>query len=186
LPSKSARNARVLTLLAVVSLSACASRGLEPLAGTGEPIGSMRPYEVGGQRYEPRVYSHYDETGLASWYSYPPRTRRTADGEWFDARALTAAHKTLPLPSLVEVTNLDNGRRIEVRVNDRGPFVAGRIIDLSRAAADRLGFAGQGTAHVRVRLIGVADSAQNELAAVEPDPLPGLRGEEGLGLRGRL
>jgi rare lipoprotein A len=182
----SARSATVVALFAAASLTACATHGLQPLAGTGERTGSMRAYEVGGQRYEPHVYSHYDEVGLASWYSYPPHTRRTADGEWFDARALTAAHKTLPLPSVVEVTNLDNGRRIEVRVNDRGPFVAGRIIDLSRAAAERLGFAGQGVAHVRVRLIGVADSAQTALAASDPDPLAGLRGEEALGLRGRL
>jgi rare lipoprotein A len=182
-----ARSAAALALLAAVSLSACATRGLLPLAGTGERVGSMRPYEVDGQRYEPHVYTHYDETGLASWYSYPPHTRRTADGEWFDARTLTAAHKTLPLPSLVEVTNLDNGRRIEVRVNDRGPFVTGRIIDLTRAAADRLGFTGQGTAHVRVRLIGVADSAQTALAAIDPEgPRAGLRGEEDIGLRGRL
>jgi rare lipoprotein A len=146
----------------------------------------MRPYEVGGQRYEPRVYDHYDERGLASWYSYPPHTRRTANGEWFDAGALTAAHRTLPLPSLVEVTNLENGRRITVRVNDRGPFVSGRIIDLSRAAAERLGIIGQGTAQVRVRLIGAAEarSAWTELAVADRDPLAGLRGEEGIGLRG--
>jgi rare lipoprotein A len=140
--------------------------------------------KVGNRDFQP-------QEGLASWYGADKNHviehgGATASGERYDMYDLTAAHKTLPLPSVVEVTNLDNGRRIEVRVNDRGPFVAGRIIDLSRAAAERLGFAGQGVAHVRVRLIGVADSARTALAASDPDPLAGLRGEEGLGLRGRL
>jgi rare lipoprotein A len=119
----------------------------------------MRPYEVGGRWYTPRAYSHYDEVGAASWYNYPSHSRRTASGEWFDPRALTAAHPTLPLPCTVEVTNLENGRSIEVRVNDRGPFAAGRLIDLSRAAADRLGMTSRGVARVRVRLVGPAPMA---------------------------
>ena len=80
----------------------------------------------------------------------------SADGEMMDPGALTAAHKTLPLPSIVEVTNLETGKSIQVRVNDRGPFVAGRIIDLSRAAAEKLGVFGHGTAKVRVRYVGPA------------------------------
>jgi len=179
LRSKSVRTVPALAALAAIGLSACVSHSGGPLAWMHS--GSMRPYEVGGQRYAPHAYDHYDEKGLASWYSYPPHTRRTADGEWFDARALTAAHKTLPLPCMVEVTNLENGRKVQVRVNDRGPFVSGRIIDLSRAAAERLGIIGQGTAPVRVRLIGaVADSGETEIAVAAPDraPLAGLRGEE--------
>jgi rare lipoprotein A len=167
-------------MVAALGLSACANHGVDTGASLNFRAGPMRPYEVGGRRYEPHVYSHYDESGVASWYSYPAHTQRTADGEWFDAGALTAAHKTLPLPCIVEVTNLDNGRRVDVRVNDRGPFVPGRIIDLSRAAADRLGFAGHGTARVRVRLIGrppEADASTTELAAADPDPISGLRGE---------
>ena len=166
-------------MLAALGLSACASHDLDTVSSRDYRTGPMRPYDVGGRRYEPQVYSHYDEKGVASWYSYPAHTRRTANGEWFDANAMTAAHKTLPLPSIVEVTNLDNGRTIQVRVNDRGPFVPGRIIDLSRAAAERLGFVGQGTARVRVRLIGrpEAEAATTELAAADPDPLSGLRGE---------
>ena len=179
MPSKSARSVPALALLAAFGLTACVTHSAGPLAWTHDHTGSMRPYTVDGQRYEPRAYDHYDEKGLASWYSYPPHTRRTADGEWFDARALTAAHKTLPLPCMVEVTNLENGRKVQVRVNDRGPFVSGRIIDLSRAAAERLGIVGEGTARVRVRLIdAVADSGQTEVAVAAPDPLAGLRGEE--------
>lgn len=162
-----------LAVLAVVGLSACASSGVGRQAGSYR-TGPLRPYEVDGRRYQPRIYSQYQEKGLASWYSYPARTRRTATGEWFDARELTAAHRTLPLPCMVEVTNLENGRSVKVRVNDRGPFVQGRIIDLSRAAADRLGFSGRGTAEVLVKFLGpapVADSGEIRLAVVDPAAL---------------
>ena len=158
-----------LAMLAVLGLSACASGGGGPAAAYR--TGALKPYEVGGQRYEPRIYSRFEEKGLASWYSYPAGTRRTASGEWFDARELTAAHKTLPLPCMVEVTDLENGRSIKVRVNDRGPFVRGRIIDLSRAAADRLGFSGRGVAEVRVKFLGpapIAEAGGNRLAMVDP------------------
>jgi rare lipoprotein A len=162
------RAGRAAAMLAALGLSACASGAGHPPAAYR--TGALRPYEIGGHRYEPRVVSHYEEKGLASWYSYPAGTRRTASGEWFDARELTAAHKTLPLPCMAEVTNLENGRSIKVRVNDRGPFVHGRIIDLSRAAADRLGFAGRGLAEVRVKFLGpapMADSGELRLAAVD-------------------
>lgn len=116
--------------------------------------GAMRPYEVRGRRYEPRVQPNYDETGLASWYGDAHQGRPTSIGEPFDQHALSAAHKTLPLPSLVEVTNLANGRTLVVRLNDRGPFVDGRIIDLSREAADQLGLLQAGVGRVRVRWLG--------------------------------
>ena len=164
------RGALAAAMLAALGLTACASSGANgPTAAYR--TGALRPYEIGGQRYEPRVYSHYEEKGLASWYSYPAGTRRTASGEWFDARGLTAAHKTLPLPCEVEVTNLENGRKVRVRINDRGPFADGRVIDLSRAAADRLGFTRAGTTRVRVKLLGpapVASSDQVELAETAP------------------
>jgi len=159
-----------LAALALTGLAACASDG-----GGARPAhaaASMRPYEVGGRRYAPQAYSHYEEVGVASWYSYPAHTRRTASGEWFDPGKLTAAHKTLPIPCTVEVTNLDNGRSIEVRVNDRGPFAAGRLIDLSRAAADRLGVTGRGVARVRVKLLGpapMADVDEIGVAGVAPE-----------------
>jgi len=114
------------------------------------------PYQVDGRWYVPAEQPDYDEVGMASWYGDAFHAKATANGELFDMTAMTAAHKTLPLPSLVEVTNLGNGRRVRVRVNDRGPFVDGRILDLSRAAAGELGFAGQGLARVRVRYIGPA------------------------------
>ena len=147
--------------LAMACLAACASSG-----GHGGPAAyraaNLRPYDVGGHRYAPAVVDHYDQKGLASWYSYPDHARRTASGEWFDPSGLTAAHKTLPLPCLVEVTNLENGRKVRVRVNDRGPFAEGRLIDLSRAAAERLGFARQGVTRVRVRFLGPASVAEVE------------------------
>ena len=146
---------------AATMLSACVSMPRPmPLASPGEhrATGTMKPYEVGGHWYYPAEQPRYNEVGLASWYGYGDGygCRVTADGEMMDPGALTGAHKTLPLPSMVEVTNLATGKKIKVRVNDRGPFVAGRIIDLSRAAAEKLGIFGHGTAKVRVRYLGPA------------------------------
>ena len=157
-------------LAAAGGLSACASTDAGG-ADTHYRAANLRPYEVNGQRYTPQTVSRYDARGLASWYSYPSHTRRTATGEWYDPGQFTGAHKTLPLPCEVEVTNLANGRKVKVRINDRGPFAEGRIIDLSRAAAERLGFTREGIARVRVRLLGpaaVADSGEIELAEATP------------------
>ena len=158
--------ARCLALVSILAggLAACASApSPRPLADTrarppnGSGLhGTDKPYQVNGRWYYPSAQPDYDETGLASWYGEPFHNRRTANGEIFDQDAPSAAHKTLPLPSLVEVTNLSNGRTIKVRLNDRGPFVEGRILDLSRAAARELGFDRQGTAQVRVRYLGPA------------------------------
>jgi rare lipoprotein A len=156
--SAAARPGAGAALIAILGLAACASHGPTYSYQSSGPYkpSTLRPYEVGGRTYVPQAPGHYDEVGLASWYNYPSHSRKTADGEWFDGHDLTGAHKTLPLPCLAEVTNLENGRSIRVRINDRGPFVAGRIIDLSRAAADQLGFAGKGTARVRVKFLGPA------------------------------
>lgn len=116
----------------------------------------MRPYQIRGRWYRPEHQPHYDVEGIASWYGDAFHGRPTATGERFDMTLLTAAHTTLPLPSLVEVTNLENGRTIIVRVNDRGPFVDDRLIDLSRAAADALDMRRAGLARVRVRYLGPA------------------------------
>ncbi|THD63014.1 septal ring lytic transglycosylase RlpA family protein [Phenylobacterium sp.] len=121
--------------------------------------GTNAPYQVGGIWYVPHEQPHYDETGIASWYGDAFQLKATADGEIFDMNQFSAAHTTLPLPSMVEVTNLDNGRKMVVRVNDRGPFVGGRIIDLSHAAARELGYDRAGIAHVRVRYVGPAPLA---------------------------
>lgn len=111
------------------------------------------PYTVKGVTYYPHVDYAYDETGLASWYGGAFQGQYTANGEVFDLNQLTAAHTTLPLPTIVEVTNLQNNRALRIRVNDRGPFVRGRIIDLSRRAAQLLGVEATGTAPVRVRVL---------------------------------
>ena len=111
------------------------------------------PYTVNGITYYPHVDYAYDRTGVASWYGEAFQGRYTANGEVFDLNQISAAHTTLPLPSIVEVVNLDNNRALRIRVNDRGPFARGRIIDLSRRAAQLLGFERVGTARVRVRVL---------------------------------
>jgi rare lipoprotein A len=125
------------------------------------------PYEEEGIWYYPREQPDYDETGVASWYGPQFHGQRTADGEIFDLNSISAAHRTLPMPVNVRVTNLENGRSLIVRVNDRGPFARGRIIDLSEHAADLLGFKLAGTARVRVTYIARAD-----LPNGEPQPVP--------------
>ncbi len=114
------------------------------------------PYKIDGVWYVPADQPDYDDVGMASWYGGDFHNKLTANGEMFDMNAYSAAHKTLPMPSIVEVTNLDNGKKLRLRINDRGPFVGERIIDVSRAAAVALGFNQQGLAKVRVRYIGPA------------------------------
>lgn len=150
--------AGLLSLLAACAGGAKPGGVAMPVVTDPAPIvsGTMRPYQIRGRWYRPEEQPHYDETGLASWYGDQFHGRPTATGERFDMNALTAAHKTLPLPGLVEVTNLANGRRVVLRVNDRGPFVDGRIIDLSRGAADALDLRRAGVGEVRVRYLGRA------------------------------
>ena len=112
-----------------------------------------KPYKIQGVWYYPEEKYDYDEVGIASWYGDDFHGKLTANGERFDMNALTAAHRTLPLPSMVQITNLENGRSVTLRVNDRGPFVGNRIIDLSRRAAQLLGFQSRGTTKVRVRVL---------------------------------
>jgi len=138
-----------------VSASPRVVAGREVAKGGGDyKVG--RPYKVAGRWYVPREAPSYDRTGIASWYGSAFHGRRTANGEVFDMGALTAGHPTLPLPSYAYVTNLQNGRTIMVRVNDRGPYVNDRIIDLSWRSAKELGYAGHGLARVRVRYAGPA------------------------------
>lgn len=122
-----------------------------PSATAGVKLG--RPYTVFGRTYVPVDDRSYEEKGIASWYGPTFHARATANGETYDQDDLTAAHKTLPMPSWVEVTNLDNGRKLTVRINDRGPFVDGRIIDLSRRSAQLLGVDRVGLARVHVRRV---------------------------------
>lgn len=173
-----------LILMAGASLAACAS--LKPKYaindGQGSAVqppsapgvhGTNAPYQVGGIWYVPHDQPHYDETGIASWYGDAFQMKATANGEIFDMNQFSAAHTTLPLPSMVEVTNLDNGKKLVVRVNDRGPFVGGRLIDLSHAAARELGYDRAGTAHVRVRYMGPAPLAGPDAGVRYAQAAPG-------------
>lgn len=130
------------------------SFGSIPKGGGYYKVG--KPYVIGGRRYFPREDRTYDRVGIASWYGPAFHRRKTSNGEVFDMHALTAAHPTLPMPSYAYVTNLSNGRTILVRINDRGPYVGNRIIDLSKASADALDLKGKGTGRVRVRYAGPA------------------------------
>lgn len=170
------RRARGLALLALVLAAGCSSvprggyyqddgppeRALDPAAvPDAEPRAEAlsrhgnAPYTVFGVRYTPRASADgYRERGIASWYGRKFHGRRTSSGEPYDMYAMSAAHRTLPLPSYVRVRNLENDRAVVVRVNDRGPFLHDRLIDLSYAAAARLGMLGTGTALVEVEAVG--------------------------------
>jgi rare lipoprotein A len=154
-----------LACVAVLALSLAAC-GSAPSGGENVPPGGGKgiykvgqPYQIDGTWYYPAEDWKYDETGIASWYGEQFHGKYTANGEIFDLNQMTAAHRTLPMPTVVRVTNLENGRSIAVRVNDRGPYARGRIIDMSRRAAQLLGFEGQGTAKVRVQIM-VPESIQ--------------------------
>jgi len=143
----------------LILCSSCASKKTN-VAKPHEPAGqrvkaSQRPYTVMGQHYEP-LQSHegFIQTGVASWYGKDFHGKKTSNGEVYDMHAMTAAHKTLPLGVFVKVQNRENGRETIVRVNDRGPFVKGRILDLSYAAAKTLGVDTVGTALVRIEALG--------------------------------
>ncbi|HYL32837.1 MAG TPA: septal ring lytic transglycosylase RlpA family protein [Stellaceae bacterium] len=185
-----ARASLLLGALAL-ALAGCGSRG----SGSGAASSNVaapnangyykvgQPYQIDGKWYYPGINWSYNETGIASWYGPDFDGKYTANGERYDMNALTAAHRTLPMPSIVEVTNLDNGRSIQLRVNDRGPYARDRILDVSRRAAQLLGFENGGTAHVRVQLLqqqtlqaqllaqrngGPDVEAPSQLAAAEP------------------
>ncbi|HSV29353.1 MAG TPA: septal ring lytic transglycosylase RlpA family protein [Candidatus Omnitrophota bacterium] len=160
------RVARTAAALALLTLAACAERAPppdpipppepRPRAELSKPRGHYKigpPYRINGVLYVPKLDYGYQDSGTASWYGNSFHGKLTANGERFDENDLSAAHQTLPLPSLVRVTNLDNGRSLTLRVNDRGPFVAGRILDVSKKAAKMLGFHGRGTARVRVMVL---------------------------------
>ena len=169
---------------ALLLAAACSSTGpvTQPSAGSGggQQQGYYKvgnPYEINGVTYVPKFDPTYDETGIASWYAGGFNGEKTANGELYDSDQLTAAHRTLPLPSLVRVTNLDNGRALILRVNDRGPFSRARIIDVSKRAAQLLGFEGKGTAKVRVQIMvkeseALADAARRgDLATTVADAI---------------
>ncbi len=163
----------ILALLTLPGfLGACSQAQLgahvaKQLSPSARPQGYFKvgnPYRVMGQSYTPRESYDHVETGIASWYGPNFHGKPTANGEVFDKNELTAAHRTLQMPSLVRVTNLENGKSLVVRVNDRGPFKRGRVIDLSEKAAELLGFKHQGTAKVRVQVLDRESRAIAEAA----------------------
>jgi len=162
-----------LLLVLLVLLVGCAPRYQTRVLDTPETRelkGHEKPYIVNGQRYDPlRSHEGFAQDGIASWYGRDFDGKPTSNGEIYDMNAMTAAHKTLPLGVFVQVTNKSNGRRTVVRVNDRGPFVQGRIIDLSYAAARELGVVEPGTAPVHIEALGYrADAPAGASAYQQP------------------
>ncbi len=151
----------VMLICAAAMLNACTYGHIgtggytqaEAIKGQGGTYKVGSPYKIMGNWYYPKEDYNYSEVGTASWYGEDFHAKKTANGENYDMHALTAAHRTLPLPSIVKVTNLENGRSLVLRVNDRGPYAKNRIIDISKRGAQLLGFQSQGTAKVRVEIM---------------------------------
>ena len=153
----------------MILLSACATDRYSPPPPT--PPGHPKPYRVMGAWYQPIPNARgFEQKGIASWYGKKFHGRKTSNGETYNMHAMTAAHKTLPLGTYVRVFNLDNGLSADLRVNDRGPFVRGRIIDLSYAGAKKLGILGPGTA--RVRLVALGAPSQTPTPDENPKYVP--------------
>jgi rare lipoprotein A len=158
---------RLIVLVGCLFLiSSCASKKTGVIGPASRP--SQKPYTVLGKTYEP-LASHegFVQSGIASWYGPDFHGKKTSNGEVYDMYALTAAHKTLPLGVYVKVENTENGREAVLRINDRGPFVKGRIIDLSYAAAKKLGVDRIGTAPVRVEALGYREPGSDRYTAVD-------------------
>lgn len=153
------------------SLFACSSAGTPELSGLSPQAQAVaikqyggtykvgNPYKIMGQWYYPQEDYNYSEVGMASWYGDDFHAKKTANGERYDMNTLTAAHRTLPLPSIVKVTNLENGRSLVLRVNDRGPYVKDRIIDISKRGAQLLGYQTKGVTKVRVEILAKESKA---------------------------
>lgn len=173
----------VSALASILLLAACGSTKPGGVADGRSSYKVGGTYVIGGQVYAPNENYAYNEAGMASWYGPGFHGKRTANGEAYDQRAMTAAHRTLPMPSVVRVTNLDNGNSVVLRVNDRGPFAHSRIIDVSKAAAEKLDMIRSGVASVRVEILPneskrMKDIAQNggsvseQVAAMQGAPVP--------------
>ena len=175
----------VLPVVAALFLGGCAATALishaaKELSRSNERVDMEGPYKVGdpyqieGVWYYPAEDPGYGETGIASWYGKPFHGRRTANGAIYDMNSLTAAHRTLPMPFQVRVTNLDNGRSLVLTINDRGPYARGRIIDVSRRAAQLRGFQKKGTTLVRVEAVAGQGRKEPLIAEVEDPEAPSL------------
>lgn len=157
LKQRSSPGILLITIFFSAVVAGCARRrpAVNPPAPTPAPSGPVTSQPVPSRQGV--LPGQFTEEGMASWYGAPFDGRRTSDGEVYDMHEFTAAHRTLPFNAMVRVTNLSNGRHVDVRINDRGPFVANRIIDLSYSAAEAIGMVGPGTARVRLDLIGGPD-----------------------------
>ncbi len=174
---------KLIWLASLLALAGCSStpttRDAVPRAEPYSKYGNPASYEVLGKRYEVMTDNRgYRETGIASWYGPGFHGKRASSGETYDMYAMTAAHKTLRIPCYVEVTNLQNGKRAVVRVNDRGPFHDNRIIDLSFAAAQKLGMTGAGTALVDVRHIEPGEPVVPDVSPVTVASAPAVRAQD--------
>lgn len=157
------RKQHIFLAFFILALAGCVSSGVDltdspysqaaAIKGQGGVYKVGNPYKIFGTTYYPEENYSYSEVGIASWYGADFHNKRTANGEKYDMNTLTAAHRTLPLPSIVKVTNLENGRSLVLRVNDRGPYAKNRIIDISKRGAQLLGYQVQGTAKVRVEVL---------------------------------
>jgi rare lipoprotein A len=161
---------RGCALIAVAAVAGCAShRGGSTVASRGMyKVGA--PYTIDGVTYVPREEFDHVEIGMASWYGPGFHGRHTANGEVYNQSERTAAHRTLQMPSVVRVTNLDNGRSTTVRINDRGPYARNRVLDVSRASAEALGMIRAGTAHIRIDQLSAESMAVKEVALAGGGP----------------
>ncbi|MGD9638399.1 MAG: septal ring lytic transglycosylase RlpA family protein [Alphaproteobacteria bacterium] len=173
--SKKAFSITLMSLIATTFIVSCSSN-ITGIRNSGYRYGNNggatykvgSPYKINGTWYYPKEDYTYSEVGVASWYGPQFHNKLTANNEIYDMNALTAAHRTLPLPSMVKVTNLQNGRSLVLKVNDRGPFAKDRIIDISKRGAQLLGFIEQGTAKVRVEVLPEESLAlKNQLLSSE-------------------
>ncbi|MBT5185739.1 MAG: septal ring lytic transglycosylase RlpA family protein [Kordiimonadaceae bacterium] len=160
--------------LLCIAISACGQNSGDlqtsaPPAPSGVKVGD--PYKIAGKWYTPETNPTYNQVGIASWYGADFHNKQTANGETYNMNALTAAHTTLPMPSYVRVTNLENNRSLILRVNDRGPFVNNRLIDVSRRGAQLLGFERRGTTRVRVQAVDGPNAPAQVALSNTPPPL---------------
>ena len=172
-------------LLLLLFVFGCSSHGTPELAGLSPQAQAVvikqyggvykvgNPYQIFGKWYYPKEDYKYSEIGMASWYGDDFHAKRTANGEKYDMNTLTAAHRTLPLPSIVKVTNLENGRSLVVRVNDRGPYAKDRIIDISKRGAQLLGYQTKGITKVRVEIMAAESKALKAALLNQPLSLQG-------------
>ncbi len=170
----------IIAVIATLAIAGCASSDrIKKRVGPGKTptaygkLKSAKPYDIYGVMYYPLADAYgYEKLGVASWYGKKFHGKASASGETYDMDAMTAAHKTLPLQTMVEVTRLDTGKKIVVRINDRGPFVKNRVIDLSREAARRLGMMEHGTARVRVVALAKGEKRRGTQAVRLVGPAP--------------